>query len=303
MAYKFDLTIAVITMNRQDQLIEALDSCLSCSLPPKVQFVVLNNASQDNTIEKLQEFKRLHPIIDVNIIDSDKNLGVGGGRSLAFQESEGEFVYFLDDDAVIDPNCSDTFFIDSLRILVENQDFASLTTNIYDIYCGDARNTAGLVHTKECAYPELLAWRGGSHFLRKSSHSNPLYWNIKYGKEELVPSILAYHHGLKNVYYDKVRIIHQPKENKVMDKQTSNRINIMAIAVKCATARMLYPGVCIPIIKLAFEARCFLHLRKIKGARKDAKRLVKELVSSNYCEQIGLNTVVKLYRTFGSQIF
>ena len=43
-----DLSICVVTMNRANQLKEALESCLACELPIKTEFVIIDNASCDN---------------------------------------------------------------------------------------------------------------------------------------------------------------------------------------------------------------------------------------------------------------
>ena len=42
-----ELTIALVTMNREKQLIKALNSCLSCELPDETEFVIVDNCSTD----------------------------------------------------------------------------------------------------------------------------------------------------------------------------------------------------------------------------------------------------------------
>ena len=43
------LTIGLVTMNRERQVAEAIQSCLQSNLPNDTEFVVINNASTDNT--------------------------------------------------------------------------------------------------------------------------------------------------------------------------------------------------------------------------------------------------------------
>lgn len=43
------LTIGLVTMNRERQVAEAIQSCLQSNLPNETEFVVINNASTDNT--------------------------------------------------------------------------------------------------------------------------------------------------------------------------------------------------------------------------------------------------------------
>ena len=46
---KYKLTIAVLTMNRAEQMRHAIESCLNCVLPSRTQFVIVDNASTDHT--------------------------------------------------------------------------------------------------------------------------------------------------------------------------------------------------------------------------------------------------------------
>lgn len=43
------LTIGLVTMNRERQVAEAIQSCLHSNLPAETEFVVIDNASTDNT--------------------------------------------------------------------------------------------------------------------------------------------------------------------------------------------------------------------------------------------------------------
>lgn len=49
------LTIGVVTMNRKRKLRNALMSCLSCKLPKETEFVVIDNASTDNTYQVVDD--------------------------------------------------------------------------------------------------------------------------------------------------------------------------------------------------------------------------------------------------------
>lgn len=57
------LSIAVITMNREKQLYEALDSCTRCELPSDTQFVVIDNASADCTESTVKAFLKISHIL------------------------------------------------------------------------------------------------------------------------------------------------------------------------------------------------------------------------------------------------
>ena len=73
MTAEYELSVCVITMNRAEQLKEALESCVACKLPEKTEFVVLDNASTDDTELKVEEFKNAHPDIRFRCFFSEKN--------------------------------------------------------------------------------------------------------------------------------------------------------------------------------------------------------------------------------------
>ena len=103
------LTIAVVTMNRAMQLKEALESCLACVLPFETEFVIIDNASSDNTKEVVKEiFEKTSCRVYYEKLP--ENIGAGAGRNYAFSKATGEFVYALDDDAVIDTSKNNRFF-------------------------------------------------------------------------------------------------------------------------------------------------------------------------------------------------
>ena len=125
------LSIAVVTMNRERQLLEALQSCVECDLPEDTQFVIIDNASSDGTESAIANFFGIHHF-EYYYEKLPRNIGCGNGRNYAYLKSKGEYVYFLDDYAYIDKNCRH-FFKTALEIFENNNKIATLTTQIYDL--------------------------------------------------------------------------------------------------------------------------------------------------------------------------
>ena len=97
---KYKLTIAVLTMNRADQMRHAVVSCLNSALPIDTQFLIVDNASTDHTQRVASELKdkSKYALLYYRL---SENRGVGGGRNVCFDLAEGEYLYILDDDAEI----------------------------------------------------------------------------------------------------------------------------------------------------------------------------------------------------------
>lgn len=293
-----DLSIIIITMNRAAQLCEAIQSCLKCNLPEGTEFVIIDNASSDNTEDTVHQLmnETNHKIIYKKL---PENLGVGGGRNFALKYVTGNYIYVLDDDAVIDDVDKD-FFLKAIAILEKNPNYATLTTQIYDTAWKDNR----LKHTDlkvadniyECFMP-----CGGSHFFRRSDFVDPVYYPNKYGYEEIAVAMQAYKNGRINVFCSDLRIIHKPKINKWVVKDNKQHF-INDFASQYAIKKVLYPKCVLPLLWTAYKARYFRYLH---GSQLSAQgtEIINGLVNiGSGFNRIDISTFIHLVRKFGFSI-
>lgn len=292
------LSIVIITMNRALQLKEAIESCLVCELPAQTEFIVVDNASTDNTAEIVADIKQ-NTRFDIRYLKSDKNLGVGGGRNYALEFATGDYIYVLDDDAVISDQNPD-FFNDAIKIMEDNPEFASLTTQIYDTAWVANRLSANNLKIKEHIYKYFMPC-GGSHFLRRKYYDAPIYYPNLYGYEEIATAVQARDKGYENVFCDNLLVIHKPKVNKWVKSNTDLYIN--EFASRYAIKSVLYPRVVIPVLWLFYNIRYFKYL-KGSGKRSAGAAIIKNLKKlKGDFKRISLSTFFKLYRDFGNGTF
>ena len=91
-------TVAICTHNRAADVKEALLSLLQQSFNGSYEVIVVDNRSTDHTKETVQEFQRM---VDIPIIYLyEERLGLSVARNRAIREASGEYVLFLDDDAI-----------------------------------------------------------------------------------------------------------------------------------------------------------------------------------------------------------
>ena len=77
------LAIGLVTMNRERQVLEAIQSCLHSNLPAETEFVVIDNASMDNTEAVVRAIldSSGYPYVYHKTVS---NIGAGGGENPLF---------------------------------------------------------------------------------------------------------------------------------------------------------------------------------------------------------------------------
>ncbi len=292
------LSILIVTMNRADQLTDAVKSCLACSLPDKTEFIIVDNASTDNTTEAIQVLKTecKYPI---KYLRSEKNLGVGGGRNFALEQSTGDYIYVLDDDATIDDG-NKNFFLDAIKIFENNREYATLTTQIYDL-AWKANRLTDTKHKLKDSIFEYYMPCGGSHFLRRAYFDTPIYFPNIYGYEEIPTALQAVAKGYKNVYCSDLLVIHRPKVNK-WSMKSNPRLYINSFASQYAIKKSLYPSILTPLLWTIYQLRYYRYLRGT-GLQKEGKEIINNLTElGKGFKRISIAKWWKQYKLFGTSV-
>lgn len=297
------LSICVITMNRASQLKDALKSCFECELPKETEFVVIDNASTDKTEEVVK-----------GILENcgytyyyeklPENLGVGGGRNYAYEKASGEYVYMLDDDAVIDCENNPDFFMRAIEILDNHSLIVTLTTQIYDTAWKKNRCESRGPKLKDGLY-KCQMFCGGSHFMRSTFFVEGPYLSNKYGYEELPPSLRVINRGKINAFCPQLRVIHKPAINKWdWGKEENHGLLIETIALSYAIKRMMYPRIFSLILNIAHKKRIKKYFGNIESV-KDKARLIAENLKKDYPikEKVSFFTVIRMFFDFGISVF
>jgi abequosyltransferase len=107
------LTIGIPTYNRDKFLEQCLESIASqmtdSQVVEKVELVISDNASTDNTEQVVQKFRERIP--SLNYFKNSENLGVDRNILQVVEKSQGEYVWMLGDD--------DALFPDSLSYMLQ----------------------------------------------------------------------------------------------------------------------------------------------------------------------------------------
>lgn len=297
------LSICLVTMNREDQLVKAINSCLSCELPEGTEFVIVDNCSEDNT-EKVIKDIFTHCRYPYVYEKQSINIGAGAGRNRYFELASGEYIYGMDDDAVIDFNNNPNFFVKAIKIMDNNLKIAALATQIYDeAWQANRLEIKGSKISDDIYLCKMFC--EGSHFLRKSFFRNVPYLPNKYGYEGLPPSLKIWNEGYINAFCPTLLAIHQPKVNKWNYDQKENfDLLIKECAIPYAIKCMMYPKITHPILKLAFLTRRNKYLKNVPEATSKVNNAIKDFKDNYKLDYvISIKTVIDLYKNFGISIF
>lgn len=101
------VSVIILNYNGCNFLKSCLDSVLAVEYS-NFEIIVVDNGSTDGSAAFLEEF--YGKIDKIVIIKKDKNYGVGAGRNFGLSGARGEYIVFLDNDAIVDPCWIKGFF-------------------------------------------------------------------------------------------------------------------------------------------------------------------------------------------------
>ncbi|MGG0280594.1 glycosyltransferase [Bacillus pacificus] len=286
------LTIAFITKNRCNELKKAINSCLSQRFG-ELQLVFVDNGSTDETVEYLEGLKKENQI-NIKIFKSKSNLGVAGGRNKAMEISDGDYVFFLDDDAVIE---SEDLLLKICEYMDGNQQVGALALKTYEEITERYLEGALPKHVQG-EIVDTLQFIGCAHVLRRSVFNNQKLYPEKlgYGSEELYASLRIWNLGYSIKYFRDVMIRHVPsKSNRLDERERQYNILTNIYVVKMLT----YPTVFRMLTKCVFIVRLVKNRYADKETRKRFKIDVANRYQSHEVDRLSYRQLLRLGNTYG----
>ena len=98
-----DVSIIVPVYNAEKTIERCLDSILKQITTYKYEIIVIDDGSTDNSLKKIEEYKRFIKII------KQSNGGPGKARNRGIKEAQAPFLLFVDSDDYVANNFVDTF--------------------------------------------------------------------------------------------------------------------------------------------------------------------------------------------------
>lgn len=195
-----------ITYNRKKELLDAIESCIRNRMD-EMEIVIVDNHSSDGTqreVEALLEKKNM----SYKYYYAERNLGISEGRNIAFSLCRGEYVFCLDDDAVVE---TEGFFSIIYQKMKECDDAVAAAVEIYEP--PNDRYLKGYTYCKG-GEKYALSYIGAAHVLKRESFKDRKLYpsKIRFGSEENYVAYRIRAMGKKMLYLDMVRVCHIPSD-------------------------------------------------------------------------------------------
>ncbi|HEY6335619.1 MAG TPA: glycosyltransferase [Alphaproteobacteria bacterium] len=109
------ITVAIPTHNRASTLRETLASVAAQRVSAEVELdcLVVDNNSTDDTAAAVDSFRATSPLTVRRVFET--GAGSSFARNRAVRETDADFVFFLDDDAIAEPNWADEMLAELQR--------------------------------------------------------------------------------------------------------------------------------------------------------------------------------------------
>lgn len=100
----YEVTIGIPAFKAVDYIEKTMESALSQTFA-SIEYLIVDDYGNDGTIKVVERLQKEHPRgKDIRILYNKQNLGVGKTRNIILDEAQGEYLFFLDSDDILEPD-------------------------------------------------------------------------------------------------------------------------------------------------------------------------------------------------------
>ena len=207
------LSVMILTRNRLDVARKCLESVLWQG-HPSFEVVILDDASDsgDTAAALATEF----PDSRIRHFRSETSLGVAGGRNFLMENSRGDIVISIDDDAIFTKS---TDLEEVSRAFRDRPEVGIVAFRITNVINGERSPLVPFHRVTVQRNPEVVVtpamvstFRGGGHAIRKEliNRLGAYRRDMMFGEEEMDLAYRAIQHGYRIAYEPSINIDHFP---------------------------------------------------------------------------------------------
>lgn len=211
------LSIVLITCNRKDEIIKAIESCRTHT-ERAFEVVVVDNNSTDGTETAVRSYC-VEKNLSLQYHYLDQNTGVSFARNIGYREANGDILFFIDDDAVVisEGNSLD-LVADYMRA---NKDVMACVGTSIDYRYGGKMSFVRRKSDSAENYYQVRSYVGFNHFIKKGFTDRDYIYpdNLFYGSEELYVGLSVLRYGGRVININEHVVQHNPSKNTRIDRR------------------------------------------------------------------------------------
>ena len=288
------LSIVLITCNRKDEIIKAIESCRTHT-ERAFEVVVIDNNSTDGTETAVRSYC-VEKNLSLQYHYLDQNTGVSFARNIGYREANGDILFFIDDDAVVisEGNSLD-LVADYMRT---NKEVMACVGTSIDYRYGGKMSFVRCKSDMAKNYYQVRSYVGFNHFIKKGFTDRDYIYpdNLFYGSEELYVGLSVLKYGGKIVNINEHVVQHNPSVNTRIDR-TLGLMNgyINTYIIK----RYFLRGIFKLASTIMFNLRIIRFSKLKPSIIKEIRKLSLERYDSVYENQMTFQQIWNAIRKFG----
>ena len=106
MSQTVSISVIIPFYNAQEHIIQCLENVLKQNFKENFEIIMIDDASEDNSLDLIKSFKRSN----IFIYSLSRNSGPSAARNLGIKNAKGDYIFFLDVDDTIERNALKTLY-------------------------------------------------------------------------------------------------------------------------------------------------------------------------------------------------
>lgn len=226
-----ELSIIVPIYNVEDYLEECLKSLYNIK-NIKLEIILVNDGSKDNSFKIMEKFKEIYP--EKTVLINKENGGLSSARNAGMKAAVGEYISFIDSDDFIDVGEFEKFFKegqkDKLDVMVGNMRYYTPEKTGDSLFRSDIIKNSGIVNgidffwnlfqKPKCFREEVVDDIYKREFLVK----NNIWFNENIVHEDSEFTPLVYLKAEKVKYIDRAFYFYRQRTGSIMNKVSEKSI-------------------------------------------------------------------------------
>lgn len=98
------ISVIVATYNRREMVLRLLDSCALLESRCPLEFIIVDDCSDDGTGSLVEDWKKTHPSVDLTCLRLTARSGPARARNAGIARAQGTLIAFTDSDCTVDPH-------------------------------------------------------------------------------------------------------------------------------------------------------------------------------------------------------